>query len=98
MKKEILEKICYTKLVYGRINKKLNITLSEAEIENLISTTLLETSEADFLQKGKNIYITNNKRNMRLTINSYTYRIITADKLDKKMPIGFFKIDGIALH
>ena len=75
----ILSKICYTELVYGRINKKLNLELSKQKIESLISTILSETNE--FQKKGKNIYITNNKRNIRLTINSYTNRIITADKL-----------------
>ncbi|WP_158976256.1 DUF3781 domain-containing protein [Cellulophaga sp. L1A9] len=98
MKKEILENICYTKLVYGRINKKLNIELSIDKIEQLILTIISETEESEFKKKGKNIYITNHKRNMRLTINSYTHRIITADKLDKKVPIGFSKIDSTALH
>lgn len=83
-KKEILNKICYTELVYGRINKKLNLELSKSKIENLISTILSETDESEFKKKGKNIYITNNERNIKLTINSYTNRIITADKLNGK--------------
>jgi len=83
-KKEILNKICYTELVYSRINKKLNLELSKKEIENLIYTILSETDESEFKKKGKNIYITNNGRNIRLTINSYTNRIITADKLKEK--------------
>ena len=36
-KKEILDKLCYTELVYGRINKKLKIELSKDKIEELIS-------------------------------------------------------------
>lgn len=83
-KEEILNKICYTELVYGRINKKLNLVLSKQKIETLISTILSETNESEFLKKGKNIYITNNERKIRLTINSYTNRIITADKLNIK--------------
>lgn len=83
-KKEILDKICYTELVYGRINKKLNKELSKDKIEALILAIISDTDEADFQKKGKNIYITNNKSNVRLTINSYTNRIITADKLNKK--------------
>ncbi|MCG2432211.1 DUF3781 domain-containing protein [Aequorivita xiaoshiensis] len=83
-KEEILNKICYTELVYGRINKKLNLDLSKQKIETLISTILSETNESEFLKKGKNIYITNNERKIRLTINSYTNRIITADKLNIK--------------
>ena len=83
-KKEILSDICYTELVYGRINKRLNLELSKQEIENLIYKILSETNESEFQKKGKNIYITNNKRNIRLTINSNTNRIITADKLNRK--------------
>ncbi|CAL2075516.1 conserved protein of unknown function [Tenacibaculum sp. 190524A02b] len=80
-KKEILNKICYTELVYNRINKKLSLALSKQEIETLVSTILLETDESYFVKKGKNIYITNNEKNIRLTVNSYTNRVITADKL-----------------
>jgi hypothetical protein len=83
-KKEILEKICYTNLVYGRINKKLNIELSKDMIEKMIYDTINETDQTEFRKTGKNIYITNKEKNVILTINSYTNRIITADKLDKK--------------
>jgi FKBP-type peptidyl-prolyl cis-trans isomerase (trigger factor) len=82
-KKDIAQKICYTKLVYGRINKKLNICLSNQQIEEMILEIIKETNEVDFQKKGKNIYITNNNRNIRLTINSFTNRIITADKVIK---------------
>lgn len=81
---EILNNICYTELVYGRINKKLKINLSKKEIETMILEVIKETDESEFLKKGKNIYITNNERNIRLTINSFTNRIITADKLNEK--------------
>jgi len=83
-KKDILNKICYTELVYGRINKKLNKELSKDKIEEMISEIISETDETEFIKTGKNIYITNNERNVRLTINSYTNRIITIDKLNKK--------------
>jgi hypothetical protein len=39
-KKEILAKICYTELVYERINKKLNLKLSKDKIETFISTII----------------------------------------------------------
>jgi len=87
-KKIILDKICYTELVYGRINKKLEIELSKEKIEKLIAIIIEETDESKFLKKGKNVYLTNTKRNIRLTINSFTNRIITADKLDKKQKIN----------
>lgn len=83
-KKEISEKICYTELVYERINKKLNIDFSKDKIKEMILTIITETNETQYQKKGKNIYITNNERNVRLTINSYTNRIITADKLNKQ--------------
>ena len=83
-KSEILDKICYTDLVYERINKKLNIELSKDKIEKMIFEIIKETENTEFRKKGKNIYITNKGRNVRLTINSHTNRIITADKLDEK--------------
>lgn len=71
-KKVILDKLCYTELVYGRIAKKLNVELSKHKIEELISTTITETDETNFQKIGKNIYITDGKRSIRLTINSFT--------------------------
>jgi FKBP-type peptidyl-prolyl cis-trans isomerase (trigger factor) len=82
-KADILEKICYTDLVYGRINKKLQLSLAEEEIEKMIFNIIKETDLSDFQKIGKNYYITNKKGNIRLTINSYTYRIITVDRLNK---------------
>ena len=38
-KTAILENICYTALVYGRINKKLNSRLSTSEIEAMLYET-----------------------------------------------------------
>jgi hypothetical protein len=83
-KSEILDKICYTDLVYERINRKLNTQLQKDEIEKMIYEIIEETDTTKFQKTGKNIYITNNYRNVRLTINSYTNRIITADRLNKK--------------
>jgi hypothetical protein len=83
-KTEILNKICYTDLVYERINIKLNIQLPNDGIEKMINEVIEETDNTKFQKAGKNIYITNNYRNIRLTINSHTIRIITADKLNNK--------------
>ena len=80
-KKDILANICYTELVYGRINKKLKLELSNDKIEELIFAIINETDEAEFRKTGKNVYILNNTKNIKLTINSFTNRIITADKL-----------------
>lgn len=82
-KTSILHKICYTKLVYGRINKKLNFQLSETDIESMIFSCIQETPDANFQKIGKNIYVTNREKQIRITINSYTYRVITVDNLQK---------------
>ena len=50
---EILEKICYTDLVYGRINKKLNLELSKDKIEEMIFEIIKETDTAKFQKKRK---------------------------------------------
>ncbi len=80
-KPEILKNISYTELVYKRINKKLNKQLSKKKIEELILTIIKETDETGFQKTGKNIYVTNQRMLVRLTINSNNYRIITADHL-----------------
>lgn len=80
-KKNILKNICYTELVYGRINKKLNLNLSKTEIEEFIYKILSETDENLFTKTGKNFYISNIEYNIRITINSYTFRVITVDRI-----------------
>jgi len=50
----------------------------------MIYEIIEETDKAMFQKTGKNIYITNNYKNVRMTINSYTNRIITAERLNKK--------------
>jgi ribosomal protein L28 len=82
-KKEILENICYTELVYERINKKLNIRFSKKQIEEFISKILKETEVRFFSKIGKNFYITNTENNIKLTINSTTFRIITVDSIER---------------
>ncbi len=81
-KQEILENICYTELVYGRVNKKLNVTFSKQQIEVYIFKILKETDEIFFTKTGKNFYIINTKNNIRITINSNTFRLITVDKIE----------------
>jgi hypothetical protein len=79
-KSEILHNICYTELVYERINRKLNTKLSKEQIEKLICEIIKKTNENCFEKKGKNYYITNIETNIRITINANTFRIITVDK------------------
>ena len=82
-KTEILKNICYTELVYDRINKKLNNNYSKDEIEKMLFSIIEKTSESYFDKKGKNFYISNEENNIRITVNSNTYRIITVDMLTK---------------
>jgi len=83
---EILKKVCYTELVYGRINKKLNIDFSKKEIEEFIFKILKETEEKFYSKIGKNYYVENFENKIRITINSNTFRIITVDKRGVKKP------------
>jgi len=82
-KAEILDRICYTELVYERINKKLDSKFSKSEIEKMLFDIVKETQETFFQRIGKNIYVTSRENNIKITINSNTYRIITVDKLNK---------------
>ena len=81
-KQKILENICYTELVYERINKKLNIKFSKNQIEEFIFKALKETNEIFFQKNGKNFYVTNTENNIIITINSNTFRVITVDKVE----------------
>lgn len=81
LKKDILEKLSYTELVYGRINKKLQLNLDKHAIETLIFDIISNTNEENFQKKGKNINMSNFDKKCSITINSFTYRIITANKI-----------------
>ncbi len=80
-KNKILNNLCYTELVYGRIRKKLSIQMTDKEIENYIFQAIEETPLEYFEKTGKNYYIRNLKRAIQITVNSHTTRIITADKI-----------------
>lgn len=80
-KTQILSNICYSELVYGRINKKLEISYNNQEIEALIYNAVCEADESSFEKIGKNIYVSNVEKNIRITINSNNYRVITVDKI-----------------
>ncbi|OXA93745.1 hypothetical protein B0A62_13205 [Flavobacterium hydatis] len=82
-KTAILNNLCYTELVYDRINKKLNSNFSKSEIETMLFDIIKETQEDYFHKNGKNYYVSNTENDIRITVNSYTYRIITVDQLTK---------------
>ncbi len=78
---QIENNLCFTELVYVRFNKKLNTQLSKKQIESLVREIIRETEISKFRKKGKNIYISNTAKNIRLTVNSFSNRLITADLL-----------------
>lgn len=90
-KTNILNNICYTELVYLRINKKLNSTLSKCEIERMLFSIIEKTGVKDFEKRGKNFYITSIENNIRITVNSHTHRVITINIINK----GIEKTAGI---
>lgn len=79
MKNEILKNLCYTELVYARINKKLGFNIDNIAIENLILSLISDNSSV--IEKiGKNYYVKNYSEEISVTINSYTYRVITVNR------------------
>ena len=80
-KDQIIKNHCYTTLVYERINKKLKTNFSNDESEVLIKKVLEETILENYIEKGKNFYISNKEYNIRITINSNTFRVITVDRI-----------------
>lgn len=81
-KHEILARLCYTDLVYDRINKKLKTHFTREEARLFICKVLTETNIDRFTKIGKNIYVSNREHRIKITINSYTFRIITVDRLN----------------
>ena len=90
-KNNILRNICYTDLVYGRINKKLGINLTNDEIEEFIFKIINNAQKDEMEIIGKNYYISNYTENIKITINRNTTRIITADKIQNNMSINTSK-------
>jgi hypothetical protein len=80
-KQDILNSICYTELVYKRINKKLNINYSKKQIEDYLFKILKDTDAIFFSKKGKNIYVRSLENRIIITINTNTFRIITVDRI-----------------
>ena len=83
-KQRIIENLCYTELVYERINKKLTADFTKEQIELFVVEILKKTNEKFYIKTGKNYYVTNTENNIRITINSNTFRIITVDRLRNK--------------
>lgn len=80
-RQKILDNICYTELVYGRVNKKLNLNFTKDQIEEYILNILRDTDITQYSRIGKNYYIVNREDSIRVTVNSSTFRVITVDKI-----------------
>lgn len=80
-KNKIVKQICYTELVYGRINKKLGVNLSKDQIEEFTLKLLNDAPFEHYSRIGKNYYVASSDHTVRVTINANTFRIITVDRL-----------------
>jgi hypothetical protein len=81
IKNDIIKNLCYTELVYSRINRKLGTNFSKEKIEEYILEILKRTNKNSISKTGKNYYVSNSEKTIRITINSTTFRIITVDKI-----------------
>jgi hypothetical protein len=77
--KVFLNNVCYTPLVFNRVNKKLQVNLSNEEIKTLVEPNHSVTKATTIVKNGKNYYLQNN--DIELVINSFNYRLITVNKL-----------------
>ncbi len=76
--KVFLNNVCYTPLVFNRVNKKLQVNLSNEEIKTLVEQ-IISNKTTTIVKNGKNYYLQNN--DIELVINSFNYRLITVNKL-----------------
>ena len=73
LKEEIINKIHTTKLGIERIRKNLHIDIED--VVTYIKNQIID-NDCIIIKKGKNYYC--EVKDMRVTINSYNYGIITA--------------------
>ena len=78
-----------TLLGFMRIKRNLNlIHLSDKETEIYLRKIILSTPLEDIETKGKNHYFKSVINNAILTVNSYTFTIITAKQILKSKPVN----------
>lgn len=71
------QQVCYTPLVFGRVNKKLGTDLTVDEIKQLVQKIIADP-QTSITKNGKNYYL--QFQTTELVINSFNYRLITANK------------------
>lgn len=85
IKNTIADKFRNTSLGFVKIKNNLSINhFTDNETENLLRNIILSTPLQDIVTKGKNYYFKCLEHNAILTVNSYTFTIITAKKINKK--------------
>ena len=88
LKVSITEGFKNTPLGFVRIRKNLNIThFTDNETEVYLKEILLSTSLENIETKGKNHYFKCVNKNAILTVNSHSFTIITAKKINKNSQI-----------
>ncbi len=80
----IAQKFRNTPMGFLRIKRNLDILkYSDFETENYLKKTILSTPLKEIETRGKNHYFKCFKNNAILTVNSHTFTIITAKKINK---------------
>jgi len=88
LKTSIANKFRNTSLGFVRIKNNLRINnFTDNETENLLRKIILSTPLQNIVTKGKNHYFKCSEYNAVLTVNSYTFTIITAKIINKKESI-----------
>lgn len=84
IKKLIAEKFKNTSLGFLRIKNNLGINhFTDMETENYLRKIILSTRLPDIEKKGKNYYFKCAEYNAILTVNSRSFTIITAKRMEK---------------
>lgn len=78
-----IDKVHTTVLGKERIKKNLQLDWTENNADNIESfcKEIITSLNTNIYKKGKNYYCVNNYYNVIITINSYSYTIITAHKI-----------------
>ncbi len=84
LKISIAKKFRNTPMGFLRIKRNLDILkFSDSETETYLRKTILSTPLEEIETRGKNHYFKCFKNNAILTVNSHTFTIITAKKINK---------------
>lgn len=84
LKNSIVNQFKNTELGFLRIKRNLNVEhLTDVETESFLRKILTCTPLEKIETKGKNYYFNCFEYNARLTVNSYTFTIITAKQIAK---------------